>query len=179
MDRYQFEDLISEYIENNLSMSLRKEFETYLDDHPGAKEQIKSVKQIMESMKSLPIVKTSDSFTDNLYKRITVINEGKSTAKPTHTFAGYQPLMVGLSAVAIIAVLMLGIELAQPKTPQPAGFPSNMAEGKDYNNIPDVNRRAQDELLVENEDDSTDFNLQNSQKNGFEDQIQLVGDKRP
>jgi len=81
MDRYQFEDLISDYIENNLSISLRKEFETYLDNHPSAKEQIISVKHLMDSMKSLPIVKTSDSFTGNLTKRITVVNSRKSVAK--------------------------------------------------------------------------------------------------
>ena len=34
MNRYQFEDLISEYIENELSLSKRKEFETYLEENP-------------------------------------------------------------------------------------------------------------------------------------------------
>ena len=34
MNRYQFEDLISEYIENELSFSKRKEFESFLKDEP-------------------------------------------------------------------------------------------------------------------------------------------------
>ena len=50
MDRYQFEDLISDYIENNLSMSQRKQVEAYLEENPEAKHQIKSVKQAMASM---------------------------------------------------------------------------------------------------------------------------------
>ena len=41
MDRYQFEDLISDYIENNLSMSQRKEVESYLEDNPDAKNKLK------------------------------------------------------------------------------------------------------------------------------------------
>jgi len=85
--------------------------------------------------------------------------------------------MVGLSAVAVIAVLMLGFELA-PSDTSPPGYQQYMAEGNN-NKIPDVTRSSQDETLAENEDDSTEFNLKNTKKHGFEDQIQLVGDKRP
>ena len=44
MNRYQFEDLISEYIENELPLSKRKEFELYLNKNPEAVSVIESVK---------------------------------------------------------------------------------------------------------------------------------------
>ena len=36
MNRYQFEDLISEYVENELSLSKRIEFEAYLEENTDA-----------------------------------------------------------------------------------------------------------------------------------------------
>ena len=36
MDRYQFEDAISAYLENELSLSERQEFETYMNGNPDA-----------------------------------------------------------------------------------------------------------------------------------------------
>jgi hypothetical protein len=40
MDRYQFEDLVSDYIENKISMSQRKQVEAYLEENPEANQQI-------------------------------------------------------------------------------------------------------------------------------------------
>ncbi len=177
MDRYQFEDLISDYIENNLLMNQRKEFETYLGNHPEAKEQVESVKQLMGSMKSMPVIETSKSFGDNLYKRIAAEKEAKSVVKTTRSFAGYTPLMAGLSAVAVIAIVVLGLEFVPVNTNQ-AGFQPYMAEGKELN-TPVDNKLLQDELLAEADDDSTEIDVTNQQKHEFENRIRLVGDKRP
>ena len=35
MDRFEFEDLISAYIENDLSLNKRKDFEAYLEKNPS------------------------------------------------------------------------------------------------------------------------------------------------
>ena len=43
MTRYEFEDLISDYLENELSFSKRKEFENYLENDPHAKSLVKSI----------------------------------------------------------------------------------------------------------------------------------------
>ena len=40
MDRYQFEDAISAYLENELSLSERQAFETYMNANPDAKELV-------------------------------------------------------------------------------------------------------------------------------------------
>lgn len=177
MDRYQFEDLISDYIENNLSMSQRKEFETYLENYPKAKEQVESVNQLMGSMKSMPVVMTSNSFVDDLYNRIAAEKKAKSVVKTTRSFAGYTPLMAGLSAVVVIAIVVLGLEFMPVNTNQ-AVFQPYMAEGKELN-MPDNNGISQDGLLVEADDDSTEIDVTNTQKHDFEKRIHLVGDRRP
>ena len=40
MNRHQFEDLISSYIENEITLSKRKEFERYMKDNPDSVELV-------------------------------------------------------------------------------------------------------------------------------------------
>ena len=177
MDRYQFEDLISDYIENNLSMSQRKQVEAYLEENPEAKHQIKSVKQAMVSMKSMPGISTSAEFMNNLNRRITSEKEAKSVVKSTRSFAGYTPLMASLSAVVVIAVVMLGLEF-MPESSNQATFTPAMTE-QQINDLPVLPLKTNDSMLAESEEDSTNYDEDTPVKRNFDDKIQLVGDKRP
>ena len=177
MDRYQFEDLISDYIENNLSMSQRKQVEAYLEENPEAKHQIKSVKQAMASMKSMPGISTSAEFMNNLNRRITSEKEAKSVVKSTRSFAGYTPLMASLSAVVVIAVVMLGLEF-MPESSNQATFTPAMTE-QQINDLPVLPPKTNDSMLAESEEDSTNYDEDTPVKRNFDDKIQLVGDKRP
>ena len=177
MDRYQFEDLISDYIENNLSMSQRKQVEAYLEENPEAKHQIKSVKQAMASMKSMPGISTSAEFMNNLNRRITSEKEAKSVVKSTRSFAGYTPLMASLSAVVVIAVVMLGLEF-MPESSNQATFTPAMTE-QQINDLPVLPPNTNDSMLAESEEDSTNYDEDTPVKRNFDDKIQLVGDKRP
>ena len=177
MDRYQFEDLISDYIENNLSMSQRKQVEAYLEENPEAKHQIKSVKQAMASMKSMPGISTSAEFMNNLNRRITSEKEAKSVVKSTRSFAGYTPLMASLSAVVVIAVVMLGLEF-MPESSNQATFTPAMTE-QQINDLPVLPPKTNDSMLAESEEDSTNYDEDTPVKRYFANEIQLVGDKRP
>ena len=70
MERYKFEDLISDYIENKLPVAKRKEVEAFMEDNPEAKDQLESIRVLMNSMKDLSQVKTSDNFMENLMKKV-------------------------------------------------------------------------------------------------------------
>ena len=70
MNRYEFEDLISDYLENELSFSKRKEFENYLKNNPPAENLLKSVKFYKQKISLLPKLKASETFTDDLLKKI-------------------------------------------------------------------------------------------------------------
>ena len=177
MDRYQFEDLISDYIENNLSMNQRKQVEAYLSEHSEAKQQIESVKQVMASMKSMPGISTSAEFMNNLNRRITSEKEAKSVVKSTRSFAGYTPLMASLSAVVVIAVVMLGLEF-MPESSNQATFTPAMSE-QQINDLPVLPLKTNDSMLAESEEDSTNYDEDTPVKRNFDDKIQLVGDKRP
>ena len=45
MNRYQFEDLITDYLENKLTLSKRKEMDKYLKENPKASIKNKSNKR--------------------------------------------------------------------------------------------------------------------------------------
>jgi cell division septum initiation protein DivIVA len=177
MDRYQFEDLISDFIENKLSMTQRKDFETYLDENPEAMQQLDSVKQVIASMKSMPEVSTSTDFMKNLNKRIAAEKEAQSVVKTTRSFTGYTPLMASLSAVVVVAVVLLGLEFIPEATNQ-ATFTPTMAE-QQVDDLPVLPTQPNDELLAENEDDSTHVDEDMPNTTDFKDRIQLVGDRRP
>ncbi len=178
MDRYQFEDLISDFIENKLSMNQRKDFETYLDENPEAMQLLDSVKQVMASMKSMPEVSTSTDFMKNLNKRIAAEKEAQSVVKSTRSFAGYTPLMASLSAVVVVAVVLLGLEF-MPESTNQATFTPTMAEQQVDDLLPVLPTQASDELLAESEDDSTNVDEDMPNTTDFKDRIQLVGDRRP
>jgi cell division septum initiation protein DivIVA len=177
MDRYQFEDLISDFIENKLSMIQRKDFETYLDENPEAMQQLDSVKQVIASMKSMPEVSTSTDFMKNLNKRIAAEKEAQSVVKTTRSFTGYTPLMASLSAVVVVAIVLLGLEFIPEATNQ-ATFTPTMAE-QQVDDLPVLPTQPNDELLAENEDDSTHVDEDMPNTTDFKDRIQLVGDRRP
>ena len=51
MERYKFEDLISDYIENKLPVAKRKEVEAFMEDKPEAKDQLESIRVLLNTMK--------------------------------------------------------------------------------------------------------------------------------
>lgn len=176
MDRYQFEDSISAYIENNLSIKQRKQVDAYLEDHPEAKQQIESVKQVMTTMKSMQPVSTSVDFMKNLNERINTEKESASVVKSTRSFAGYTPLMASLSAVIVVAVVLLGLEY-MPESNKATLTPT-MSE-QQFDEIPLIPTQVKEEMLAESEEDSTKNEEDSRIKHNFDDRIQLVGDKRP
>ncbi len=70
MDRYQFEDLVSAYIENELSLSKRKEVESYLAENPLEEELIKQVSLYMNTLKNSPKITAKENFNKRLLDRI-------------------------------------------------------------------------------------------------------------
>tara|TARA_B100000700_G_scaffold273171_1_gene317307 strand:+ start:263 stop:787 length:525 start_codon:yes stop_codon:yes gene_type:complete len=70
MNRYQFEDLISDYLENELSLSKRKEFEAYIENNQDAEKLVESISLNMDHLKSFPRIKTKTNFNENLLQSI-------------------------------------------------------------------------------------------------------------
>ena len=79
MNRYEFEDKISDYIDNQLSVSERKDFEDFLNSDNEAKELVESVRKTIKLLSSAETVKSSNEFLPNLTSRIN--SEKKNISK--------------------------------------------------------------------------------------------------
>jgi len=112
MDRYQFEDCLSDYIENNLGPSKRKEFEEYLKAHSSGEELVDSVCELMDSMKSMSEIKASPDFMGKLQQRIEAEKNRLSLQSPVkRTYLGFSPFHLGMMVVVLVGLIFVGMEL--------------------------------------------------------------------
>ena len=160
MNRYEFEDLISDYIENSLSLSKRKEFENYLTEDPEAQSLVDHVHSTMDQLRNIQQVKVSDRFNERLMNRIK--NEKLShRLKPVSgqkTFMGFTPvyasLMTGLTiAFFIVSLLLFGPD-KDTSTSQNRFYANNPVPTLSSPKIAKSNPKSQE--LVEAEEDSLD-----------------------
>lgn len=177
MDRYQFEDQISDYIENQLSIQQRKEFETYLQDHPEAKAMVISVQKLMQTMRTLPALKTSDNFMSNLNRRI--VAEKEKITKPlfTRNFKGYVPVMAALSTVIVLAVIIISKEYIPNHSTQSNVLPSVTIDTPQQKPI--ITPITNPQLLSEAEEDTLLEDMDKPTQRKLDDNLKLVGNKRP
>ena len=66
MNRYQFEDLISSYIENEITLSKRKEFEKYMKDNPDSEKLVSEIKGNIVKLNQIPRLKVKSSLQTNI-----------------------------------------------------------------------------------------------------------------
>ena len=110
MDRYQFEDCLSDYLENNLSSSKRKEFEEYLKAHSSGEELVDSVRELMDSMKSMSGIKASPDFMGKLQQRIEAEKNRLSLQSPEkRTYLGFAPFHLGMMVVVLVGLIFVGM----------------------------------------------------------------------
>tara|TARA_B100000287_G_scaffold186586_1_gene176431 strand:- start:361 stop:903 length:543 start_codon:yes stop_codon:yes gene_type:complete len=115
MNRYQFEDLISEYIENELSFSKRKEFESYLDGNPDALEMVNAIRSNIKKAGALPKVKTSSDFNDRLLDRIRSKSNERTDGSPIKGLIfGFSPIHASIMMGLVIAFVFINIQLFSP-----------------------------------------------------------------
>lgn len=181
MDRYEFEDLISDYIDNTISVSKRKEFEVYCNENPEAAELLKGVQETVESLRNLPKVKVSEGFMDKLRSRIEA--EKSRLAEPqrvasTRSLFGFTPLYASLMAVLVIAFVFVGMELMQGDS-QPAGLQPGFSSSTLNPTPPSLSSAQNDDaLLAESEEDSLDSEESDKgRKMDLKDRIQFVKDQ--
>ena len=70
MDRFEFEDLISAYIENDLPLNKRKDFEDYLVENPSQNQVVKQIATNMKALKKLPKIASKNNFNQKLMEKI-------------------------------------------------------------------------------------------------------------
>ena len=179
MNRYQFEDLISEYVENELSLSKRKEFEAYLEEKPDAMELVESVRANMAQMKIIPRMKVSADFNDRLLAKIQTDHARLHRPTPSQrTFFGFTPVHASLMTGLVIAFVFVSMQLFSPEE---SGLPTqtqiyaeDIVPSLSNPTLQNVNPRVPD--LAEAEEDSSLEDNKNKPQKDFSKQMHFVND---
>lgn len=115
MNRYQFEDLISDYIENKIKSKDKVEFETYFEINTEAKELLDSIRHNMNEMNSAFKIQVDKDFNKKLSRKIK--NQSKKREKVRSSssfFLGFNlsqlSIMVGLFILFLFATIELNNE---------------------------------------------------------------------
>ena len=185
MNRYQFEDLISDYIENKLPIAKRKELEAFMEANPEAKDQLKSIRSLMKSMKKLPEVRTSDQFTAKLMKRVEFEKNRPSAKKymattvGSKTYFGFTPVYATVMTALVVAFVVVGMQLVPKINNNSTVLPTSItAETSTIPKLTSPKSYQNDDIMLAEDHDSTDVDGQARVKSGqFDDKIKLVGNK--
>ena len=113
MNRYEFENLISDYLEGELSFSKRKEFEFYLEADEDAKLLFFKVKDTLNDMKKAEKILASKNFNSKLLSKI----KGKTPLISNHksNIFGLSPLYASIFSSLCLAVIFISYTLLAPK----------------------------------------------------------------
>ncbi len=183
MDRYQFEDLISDYLEGALSQDKRKEFELYLEDHADLRSQVESMRNMLDSLHGLSVIKSSPEFMSRLMDRIETEKSRKSfgipfsTAVP-RTLFGFKPAYAGLMGAVVVAIVAIAFQFMpgnQGYTPVTNSYTSQETEQNTPEIIPESDTDlARGETVA---DDSTEVPKSLPDRE-FQENLILVKDQK-
>ena len=114
MNRYEFENLISDYLEGELSFSKRKEFELYLKGNEDASSLFHKVKNTLNDMKRVDKVSTSANFNSKLLIKI----KDKKASMPytKNNIFGLSPMYASIFSSLCLAVIFIIYSLIAPES---------------------------------------------------------------
>jgi len=109
MDYSTFEDRISRWIENDMDIKERKEFEKFLSDHPEYQLKVEEVRNTISLMNEAPSLKVSSEFDSNLNKRIDALDINKAANKGFFGFSrqNFAYMTLALAGVFVLASFLL------------------------------------------------------------------------
>jgi len=178
MNRYQFEDTISAYIENELSLAKRKEFKKYIEEHPDAKALVNAIKSNIKRLESFQKFETKTTFNDELLNKVKKISVKKITKNKRGLVFGFTPLDASLMTGFIIAIAFISIQLFYPEFNFPNSANDNLAEGQKPVISNSINKKSpfSPQVLVDVKGDSIKNDSIKQSKRDFSDKIQFVND---
>ncbi|MFQ6604502.1 MAG: anti-sigma factor family protein [Fidelibacterota bacterium] len=157
MDRYQFEDLISQYLDNSLSLAQRKAFEDYIKQHPESQEKVDNMREILHRMKKLNRIRTSGDFTEQLKARLAHTNIMMALEEERKKrYFGLSPLYATALVAMVAGLIITGVQFF-PQSNEPGTLPGLTQPMANESTIPSQNplpESAADINLAEAEDDT-------------------------
>ena len=178
MKRYEFEDLVSDYLENSLSLKKRKDFELYLSENPESAEIVDKVKNTIIQMKSVERVTTSVDFMDRLMNKIQVSkNDTMQYIANQSTIFGFTPLYASVMSSLVLSLVFVGFQLFSPDLPLSTSGLSTMAQEKPPASLdPIIPVKESDSDLTTAENDSLYKDRMDKTNKDYSGKIRFVKD---
>ena len=109
MDYNKFEDRISRWIENDMDIKERREFEKFLSDHPEYQLKVEEVRNTISIMNETPVLKVSSDFDANLNQRLEALSLNKKTRKGVFGFSNqnFAYLTLALGAIFVLTSFLI------------------------------------------------------------------------
>ena len=145
MNRYEFESLISDYIEGVLSFNKREEFEAYMREDISAKTLLNDVKKTLNEMKNIKGVAISDDFNSKLLLKVK--DETSIIGNNKNSIFGFTPFYASIFSSLCIAIFILGYTFL----PNSSGILSNT----NYSN--NLNQKMLDAPIVKKYNSDVDL----------------------
>jgi anti-sigma-K factor RskA len=166
MNRYNFENLISDYLEGELSFSKRKEFEFYMEENEDARLLFLKVKNTLNNMKNTEKISTPDDFNSKLLSKIKDKTPLPLMPNDRGNIFGLSPLHASIFSSLCLAVIFISYSLIAPKPVSNSNL--------EYSLVPiDKSHQAVQSQIVKNntsftandKSDSLDVNTKKYQQN--------------
>lgn len=180
MNRYEFEDRISDYLDNHLNVSERQAFEKYVRENKDAEDLLNSVKNTIELIKTQKSIKTSENFIPELTERIKTYKKRplKSTRQNTGSLIfGFSPINSALMGVFIFSFFLLLVNIVPSAN---LFFQSDIVSSKKNVIEKTISRSPAgvDEEIGLVSADSSEKVIDSKEKINIKDKISLVKNKR-
>ena len=178
MNRHQFEDLISSYIENEITLSKRKEFERYMKDNPNSMELVSAIKNNIKKLNQVPRIKVKSSFNDNLKSKIDDLNSNPKIGKANDLIFGFSPLNASFLSGLCIAFIVITFLLINPNFTYQKTSQSKIANNGLSNNLTTSRspNKVIDSDLADVEEDTSKSEINKLDRKDLSNKIQFVND---
>ena len=153
MNRYEFENLISEYLDGSIPFKKRIEFEDYMKDDKDAESLVRNIKTTISEMNNLQKVKAADNFNEKLLSRVK--NEG-IVSKPNNTILGFTPFYASILSCLCVAFFVVTSQLINVSQDSSSEIKTNQYTAELEQNNPSYSKSVdlEKKLIVDSNIDS-------------------------
>ena len=153
MNRYEFENLISDYLDGSIPFKKRIEFEDYMKDYKDAESLVRNIKTTISEMNNLQKVKATDNFNEKLLSRVK--NEG-IVSKPNNTILGFTPFYASILSCLCVAFFVVTSQLINVSQDSSSDIKTNQYTAELEQNNPSYSKSVdlEKKLIVDSNIDS-------------------------
>ena len=174
MNCYRFEEILSDYLENNLTLQVRSEAEHHLLDCSSCRIKVLDMKELMQSLNNMEFVKSTEAFVSRLEERIIQLPARKNSRI---FFDLYSKYAKGASIAAALFLILTGFYIsynAYFPNLSPSMIPRAELEPRTFEPAPQPNANQKPLMVNQSNRGDTTRNI----RPDFRDKIKLVNEKK-